>query len=477
MHIFVTGATGFVGRALVQSLLGQDHEVTAWVRDPQRARQSLGSRVHLCATGSSEAELARHLSGADIVVNLAGESLLSGAWTKARKRAMRESRVHLTQQLMAACQAAARPPRVIISASAVGYYGDSGATILEEPRVAGTGFLPELCADWERAALAARSWGARVALLRIGLVLAADGGLMAAMRPAFSLGLGGPLGSGEQYMPWIHRDDLIAIIVQALSDPRFAGPINCTAPEPVTSRVFARALGAVLQRPAVLRVPAFALRALLGARAQLPLQSQRAVPRALEGWGFSFRYTQLEAALRQCIGRNARVSIRRATAEDRIALRRKPAYVLEQTTRLHVPLEQAFGFFCRAENLGLITPSFMKFELLGEPPAEMQEGTEINYRIGLGPVPMRWKTNIRSWQPPGLFVDTQEKGPYALWWHEHHLHADGESTVMLDRVYYSPPLGILGRLAHGMLVARTLRAIFGYRAEAIARLFGPRALV
>jgi hypothetical protein len=243
----------------------------------------------------------------------------------------------------------------------------------------------------------------------------------------------------------------------------------------VTSRQFAHALGAALGRKAVLRVPELALRSLLGARAELPLQSQRAVPRALEGWGFAFRYPQLDEALRQCVGRNAGVTIRRATAEDRIPLRRRPAYVLEQTTRLHVPLDQAFGFFCRAENLGLITPSFMKFELLGDPPAEMHEGTEINYRIGVGPLPMRWKTNIRSWQPPALFVDTQEKGPYALWWHEHHLQADGEATVMLDRVYYSPPLGILGRLAHGVLVARTLRAIFGYRAEAIARLFGPHA--
>jgi len=475
MHFFVTGATGLVGRALIQSLLGQEHEVTAWVRDVHRARQRLGSRVQLCAIASSDTELARRLSSVDVVVNLAGESVLGGAWTDARKRALRESRVQLTQQLMAACRAAARPPRVVISGSAVGYYGDSADLVREEDSPVGSGFLAELCVDWERAALAAQAWGARVVLLRIGIVLSADGGALAAMLPAFALGLGGPLGSGKQYMPWIHRDDLVAIIMQAANDARFAGPINCAAPEPVTSQVFARTLGGVLSRPAVLRVPAFALRAVLGERACVALQSQRAVPRALERWGFAFRHAQLAAALRQCVERSAGVSIRRATRADRIPARRKPAYVLEQTTRLHVPLAEAFGFFCRAENLGFITPGFMKFELLGEPPGEMREGAEIRYRIGLGPVPMRWKTEIRSWQPPSLFVDTQVEGPYALWWHEHHLQTDGESTVMLDRVYYTPPLGLLGRLAHGLLVARTLRAIFGYRQEAIARLFGPRA--
>jgi uncharacterized protein len=432
----------------------------------------LGSRVHLLATSASSAELSACLSRADAVVNLAGEGVLGGAWTAQRKRALRESRVHLTQQLVAACGAAARPPRVFVSASAVGYYGDAGERVLDEQSAAGAGFLAELCVDWERAALAASASSTRVALLRIGIVLSADGGAMSAMLPAFSLGLGGPLGTGEQYMPWIHRDDLVDVILRALTDERLAGPINCSAPTPVTSRVFASTLGQVLHRPAVLRVPALLLRAVLGERAQVALQSQRAEPRALQAVGFRFAHPVLRDALAHCTARAAGVSIRRATAEDRIPLGRKPAYVLEQTTRLHAPLDEAFGFFCRAENLGLITPSFMRFELLGEPPGQMGEGTEINYRIGLGPVPMRWKTNIRRWQPPGLFVDNQEKGPYALWWHEHHLQADGESTVMLDRVYYSPPLGLLGRLVHGLLVAPPLRAIFGYRAEAIARLFG-----
>jgi len=148
--------------------------------------------------------------------------------------------------------------------------------------------------------------------------------------------------------------------------------------------------------------------------------------------------------------------------------------VLEHRSRLHVPHTQAFAFFCRAQNLGLITPSWMRFELTGEPPGAIGEGTEIRYRIGLGPFRLRWRTIIRRWQPPALFVDTQAQGPYALWWHEHHLQADGDTTLMLDRVCYRPPLGWLGRAVHPVLIAPALRAIFGYRGEAIERLFGPQ---
>lgn len=475
MHVFVTGATGLVGRALVQRLLGLGHEVTAWVRSPERARQRLGPRVKLCAAVTPADELARVLSGMDAVVNLAGEGVLKGAWTAARKRALRDSRVALTQQLVAACASATPAPRVFVSASAVGYYGDCGSRPLSEQSPAGSGFLAQLCADWERAAAGAGLYGARVAVLRIGIVLSPDGGALSAMLPAFRLGLGGPLGAGSQYMPWIHLHDLVAIIARALTDRRICGPINCAAPEPVSSRAFAAELGRVLARPAKLRLPAFALYAALGERAQVALQSQRAEPYALVASGFHFAYPRLDRALEQCVMRGAEVAIRRAQAADCAQLPRqagRPRYVLEHESRLHVPIDRAFAFFCRAENLGLITPSFLGFELLGPPPDAMQAGAEIDYRIGLGPMPLRWRTVIARWQPPWLFADSQAKGPYALWWHEHHLRSDGDTTLMLDRVYYTPPLGWLGCLAQILFVRPTLRAIFGYRAEAIGRLFG-----
>ena len=475
MHVFLSGATGFVGRALVQCLLGRGYEVTAWVRDPQRARTRLGPSVQLCSTQLPSAQLAERLSGVDAVVNLAGESLMQKPWTRARKGSLWKSRVDLTQQLVAACNAAARPPRVFISTSAVGYYGDSGARELTEESARGEGFLAELCEAWEQAALRAKPRVPRVCMLRLGIVLGADGGALAAMLPAFRLGLGGPLGNGEQYVPFIHLDDLLAILLQGLTDERFHGVMNCSAPEPVRFRTFARALGHVLRRPAFLPVPAWLLRLVLGQRAQVVLQSQRTLPARLTQLGFRFQHPTISNALSQCLTFAAGVSISAADGGARVPGGVKPSYVLEQRSRLHVPLSEAFAFFCRAENLGLITPSWMRFELWGEPPSLIVEGTEIHYRIGLGPLTLRWRTLIRSWQPPTQFVDMQAEGPYALWWHEHHLQADGDSTLMLDRVYYRPPLGWLGRVAQPVLIGPMLRAIFGYRSEAISRLFAPPA--
>lgn len=453
--------------------------MVAWVRDPERARQRLGSVATLCSTGASDAELSAQLARADAIVNLAGESVLSRRWTDARRRALIASRIETTRRVVSALERTSpnARPRVLISASAVGYYGEQGARTLAEHEPAGAGFLAQLCAQWEAEAFAARSHGLRVAVLRIGIVLGSDGGALAAMVPAFRLGLGGPLGTGEQYVPFILLDDLLRVIVRGLEDARVTGPINCAAPTPVTSREFARTLGSLLGRPAWLRAPTWALRLLLGARAEVTLQSQRALPAALEKLGFEFAAPSLREAIGAVFASGATVDIRPAQPADAEGKPRPPRYVLEQRTRLQIDQARAFEFFCRAENLGLITPGFMRFQMT-RAPASLGEGSVIEYNIGLGPFPMHWRTIIRRWQPPHGFIDEQAAGPYALWWHEHRLVTQGEGldTLMLDRVSYTLPLGPLGALAHRLAVAPILRAIFGYRAEAIARLFGRRAL-
>lgn len=472
MRVFITGATGFVGRALVQRLLGTGHAVTALVRDSKRARDRLGPDVELCPVDS---DWSPALTRCQAVVNLAGESVLRGAWTETRRIALGTSRVELTEKLCAAMAAATVTPRVLISASAVGYYGERKAEPLTESSGQGAGFLAEMCGAWEAAAQGATAHGVRVACIRIGIVLGLDGGALAAMLPAFKLGLGGPLGDGKQYLPWIHLDDLTAIIIRGLTDERMRGVFNGSAPTPVTSREFASALGRVLQRPAFLPVPVFALKVLLGPkRSQVPLQSQRARPAALEALHYRFRYTQLSAALAHLLASSTSVHVRRTTKGERTDLPKHASYVLEHRSRMHVPIAEAFQFFCKAQNLGLLTPSWMSFAMTSEPPSDMQEGSELNYRIALGPIPMRWKTIIRRWSPPHGFVDMQASGPYALWWHEHSLEAAGagNETEMLDRVYYSPPLGPLGRLVHPILIKPMLRAIFAYRASATERLFG-----
>ncbi len=281
MRVALAGATGLLGGAVGAALAGRGDRVVAL------------SRAEL---GAPEA-LAAALGGCDAVINLAGEPLLARRWDAARRRAFAESRVGVTRRLVEALAAAAPRPPVFLCASAVGYYGDRGGEALAEDAARGEDDLARLCADWEAAAQAAEPLGVRVARLRLGVVLAAGGGALARMLPAFRLGLGGPLGSGRQYLAWVHLADVRGVLLAALADARYRGAINLVAPEAVTSRGFARALGRALHRPAILPVPAFALRLAFGDAAQVLLAGQRAVPARLEALGYRYAFPELAPAL------------------------------------------------------------------------------------------------------------------------------------------------------------------------------------
>ncbi len=297
MRVFVTGATGFIGRALVSELQRERHTVVAWVRSESRARARLGAEIETVDAASGPGGMTAALERCDAVVNLAGEPLLGGRWTSARRATLHESRVGLTAELVRALDAARQRPRVLVSGSAVGYYGNRADEILTEDSARGSGFLADLCRDWEDEARKAEALGVRVVVLRTGVVLGRDGGALAQMLPAFRLGAGGPIGSGRQYLPWIHLHDLVALVVTALGGDQFRGPVNAVGPEPVTSRDFARALGRALRRPAVLPTPALALRVIFGQAAEVLLASQRVVPAALERLAFPFAFATLDAAL------------------------------------------------------------------------------------------------------------------------------------------------------------------------------------
>jgi len=294
MKIAVTGASGLVGSALVAALEDGGHRVVRLVR-----RQPEGDGEVRWDPAAGVLDPA-DLEGVDAVVHLAGESIASGPWTRERKRRIRDSRVDGTRLVASAVSAMAEPPRTLVSASAVGYYGDRGDRVLDEDAGPGEGFLAEVCQGWEAAADPARERGVRVVHPRIGMVLAADGGALAKMLLPFRLGVGGVLGPGDQYMSWIGLGDLVAVILHALGDGDLEGPVNAVAPAPVTNREFTRTLGRVLHRPTILPAPALALRLLLGEMAEeLFLASTRAVPARLEGHGFTFRHPDLEGALRQ----------------------------------------------------------------------------------------------------------------------------------------------------------------------------------
>ena len=288
MRILVTGGTGFIGAHLCRALRSAGHAVTVVSRDPAAVE---GSAIDWGAVPDAVRE-------ADAVVNLAGEPIAARRWRAAQKERIRESRVGATRTLVAASGGAEPRPRILVSTSAIGYYGPHGDEPLDETAGPGAGFLAEVCQAWEREALAAEPLGLRVVRLRIGVVLAAGGGALERMVPAFRRFVGGPIGSGTQWMSWIHRDDVTGLVVDALEQESYRGAVNATAPHPVTNREFAAALGAVLARPARLRAPAWTLRLALGEMAEMLLTRQRVLPQAAQALGYRWRYPELGAALR-----------------------------------------------------------------------------------------------------------------------------------------------------------------------------------
>lgn len=295
MKVAITGGTGLVGSALAEALnaRGDQAIVVSRTAGPGRLTWDV-------AEGFAPPDA---LSGADAVVHLAGAGVADARWTDARKASIRDSRMRGTATVVQALRDAKPRPKVLISASAIGYYGDAGATVLREASPPGSDFLAEVCQGWERQAHGATALGVRLVTTRIGLVLSARGGLLERMLTPFKLGLGGRLGNGEHYMSWIHVRDIVSAFLHLLDSPEADGVFNLTAPNPVTNRAFTRALGEVLRRPTVLPVPMFALRLAFGELAEALVASQRVVPQRLSETGFSFAHPELVGALRNLLRR------------------------------------------------------------------------------------------------------------------------------------------------------------------------------
>ncbi|MAD00399.1 MULTISPECIES: TIGR01777 family oxidoreductase [Pseudomonas] len=296
MNVLLTGGTGLIGRQLCRQLVAAGHQVAVWSRRPGDVASLCGAQVRGVASLEQLDD-----SPLDAVINLAGAPVADRRWSTERKALLWQSRVTLTEQLVQWLGQRAQRPEVLVTASAVGWYGDGGDTPLTETSPAKVEYTHTLCDAWEAAARRAASYGMRVCVLRIGLVLAPDGGFLQRMRLPFSLGLGGPLGSGRQYMPWVHHSDVEALLQWLIERPDCRGVYNGTAPTPVTNREFSRALGRALGRPAVLPAPAPVLKLALGEMSRLLLTGQRALPAKAEQEGFVFRYPHLETALAQVL--------------------------------------------------------------------------------------------------------------------------------------------------------------------------------
>jgi uncharacterized protein (TIGR01777 family) len=296
MRVLISGSTGFIGSHLVSALRAEGHEVLRLVRSEIAA-----SEQQVRWNAEDDFIEREALAGVDAVVHLAGENIF-GRWTEAKMRAIRQSRVRTTAFLAEVLASLPVPPTTFLSASAVGFYGDRGDEVVNEESAPGEGFLAQVCREWEEAAAPAAQRGIRVAHMRFGVVLAPDGGALGKMLMPFKLGLGGPIGSGEQWMSWISLEDALGAILLLLRSEAIAGPVNMVSPNPVTNREFTRTLGRALSRPAVLPAPKFALRAALGQMAdEALLSSARVRPRKLIEYEYLYKDPQLEDALRRML--------------------------------------------------------------------------------------------------------------------------------------------------------------------------------
>lgn len=300
-HVFITGGTGFIGSRLSHRLIDEGFVLTVLTRDQSRAKTILPERVNLLES----IEGLKDQAPVDAIINLAGEPLADRRWNEARKKLFYSSRVGLTENLFQYFSTATSLPAVLISGSAIGYYGPKGDDRLTESATPTPCFSSDLCQAWESAACRFEKLGVRVCRIRTGIVLGSGGGALKAMLPAFKLGLGGPIGNGRQWMSWIHVNDMVEVLLAAIKNSGLEGPINATAPEPVTNREFSKTLGKVLSRPAILPMPAIAVRVLFGEMAdELLLAGQRVVPEKLIQHGFRFSYPALEPALRSVLNRH-----------------------------------------------------------------------------------------------------------------------------------------------------------------------------
>jgi uncharacterized protein (TIGR01777 family) len=309
MKVVIAGGTGFLGNALAWSWAEESHDVRVLTRSlpPGQAQHESGTgapgitRIGWIADGHAGG-LSRELDGASVLVNLAGESIAGTRWSVARKQALRDSRILGTRSLVSALAETANPPGTFISGSGVGYYGDRGNEPLTETSPPGDDFLAHLCVEWEGEAQRAAAPSRRVVLLRTGLVLEKSGGVLPQMMRPFRLFAGGPIGSGRQYMPWVHRLDWIEMVRWIVDTPAVDGPLNVTAPHPVTNADFSRALGRAMHRPAFIPAPKFAVKLVVGEMADAALASQRALPGVPLAHGYHFRYPEIDIAFRGIFG-------------------------------------------------------------------------------------------------------------------------------------------------------------------------------
>lgn len=446
MKVLITGATGLIGKEVGKKLAEQGHEIFVVSRDGKRAQENLPFPCHIIPGDLNQGLLHdERLQGIEGVINLMGEPVFGERWSDEKKERIFNSRVVATRNLVLSLPESLK---VFVSGSAIGYYGDCKDGVVTEDQTPGTDFLANVCRDWELEV--AKVPGRRV-IIRTSVVLSNQGGALAEMLPLFKAGVGGVLGSGQQWMSWIHINDIVDLLVRALEDPGMQGPINGCSPNPVTNRDFSKCLASALGKSLGPSVPLFALKTIFGEMSTFILASIRGSGERAQQLGYRFQFADIEEALR-----------------DLCAPFKDGEEIFYSEQFIPLPPEKVFPFFQNAQNLERITPPSLSFTIRGMSTEQIEQGTEIDYDLKIHGVPAKWKSEIDEWKPPHRFVDIQKKGPYQLWHHTHEFRPFCGGTLMVDRVRYQLPLGILGRWIGGSFVKKDVTKIFGFRRKFVA---------
>lgn len=452
MRILVTGATGLIGKALIRRLFESSiSEVNVLSRNPDTAVEKIGLPVNSYYWNPAKDEVdSEAFKDIDVVIHLAGEGIANSRWSESQKKKILDSRVKTTELLISEINKSSSGLKKFISASAIGIYGDRGDEVLVEESKLGDGFLADVCKAWEESLVSNLPENTQCHFLRTGIVLSSEGGALEKMLPPFTFGVGGRLGSGAQYMSWIHIDDLVSQYMFLIDSKTTETVFNAVSPEPVSNAEFTKVLAKTLKRPAIFPVPKFVLKSILGEMSDLLLQSQKVEPKAFLSQDFEFKFPVLEMAL-----------------DDILQYQKKGEHLFSTYQLIDRPVEEVFDFFKDEKNLERITPEFLNFRIKGMSTENIQKDTIIKYRLSLRGLPIEWHSLIKEFEPNKKFIDFQLKGPYKKWEHTHRFIPLGEKTLITDHVVYKLPMGTLGNVFAGSFVKKDVNSIFEYRQRSI----------